>query len=221
MKTRLIDVIGITFLIIAILITVFDVIGLNRSFYDRQYQVLNTAENMEMSHSDLMAATDTLFDYIKDKRDDIHVLVNVKGETVEMFNQRETDHMVDVKDLYRGVMLFRTLSFVGFLIIAVISLRHASRFQLSQTIYKSLWVFFFVIGSIALYAVIDFSGFWIVFHKVLFSNDLWLLNPKTDRMINMFPEVFFNRLVLRVLIGFASVFIVRLMIGKVLEKSES
>ncbi len=40
----------------------------------------------------------------------------------------------------------------------------------------------------------DFSALFTRFHLLLFDNDLWLLDPKTDIMINMFPEEFFNQL---------------------------
>lgn len=220
MKTKIIDVIAVVLFILSVLITVFDVVVFNEDFYDRQYQALNTSNNMNMSHEDLMLATDTLLDYIKHYRDDINVSVEVAGEVVPMFNQREIDHMVDVKNLFARVWFTRIVSVIVFLIITAISLRHASHYQLSQIIYKSLSLLLFVIGGVGLYALIDFSGFWIVFHKTLFNNDLWLLNPATDRMINMFPEVLFNRLVMRVLFGFVSVFGVSYFIGKVLEKSD-
>lgn len=48
----------------------------------------------------------------------------------------------------------------------------------------------------------DFNGFWTTFHQLFFTNDLWLLNPATDLMINLFPEAFFSHLVIRILLWF-------------------
>jgi integral membrane protein (TIGR01906 family) len=35
-----------------------------------------------------------------------------------------------------------------------------------------------------------FEPLWDRFHEVVFTNDLWRLNPATDRLIQMFPEAF-------------------------------
>ena len=40
-----------------------------------------------------------------------------------------------------------------------------------------------------------------------FRNDLWLLNPSTDLMINLFPAAFFSKLVFRIVMMFAIGFI--------------
>ncbi len=40
---------------------------------------------------------------------------------------------------------------------------------------------------------------------MLFTNDLWLLNPATDVMIRMFPSAFFAGVVQSVLLRFAAV----------------
>ncbi|HSN67432.1 MAG TPA: DUF1461 domain-containing protein, partial [Fusibacter sp.] len=43
---------------------------------------------------------------------------------------------------------------------------------------------------IALY-FIDFDWAFRKFHEIFFTNDLWLLDPKTDRLIQMMPLEFF------------------------------
>ena len=39
-------------------------------------------------------------------------------------------------------------------------------------------------------ALVGFDGAWNQLHEILFTNDLWLLDPRTDRLIQMFPETF-------------------------------
>lgn len=206
--------------IFGLLVTMFNLAVFNERFFETQYKALNTAESMNMSDEDLMLATHTLLDYLQNKRDDINVEVVVEGKNVPMFNQKEIDHMVDVKDLFTGLNSLQMAAYVIFIIL-IIALTITNRMSsLTNSIYRALGVYLFVIGGIALYAFIDFSGFWVIFHKVLFSNDLWLLNPNTDRMINMFPEVFFNRLVIRVMIHFVIVFVAMYIIAKIREKRE-
>ena len=65
-------------------------------------------------------------------------------------------------------------------------------------------VFFFA-ACLALAAVIstDFSRYFVVFHHIFFDNDLWILDPDTDMLINIVPEAFFMDTALRIAIVFA------------------
>ncbi len=38
----------------------------------------------------------------------------------------------------------------------------------------------------------DFDALFIRFHQLVFTNDLWLLDPATDALIRMLPEPFFE-----------------------------
>ena len=41
---------------------------------------------------------------------------------------------------------------------------------------------------------------------MFFSNDLWMLNPATDRMIRMFEQQFFFDMVARILVVYLCIF---------------
>ena len=47
------------------------------------------------------------------------------------------------------------------------------------------------VTAVILLACIDFDSLFILFHKVAFTNDLWLLNPQTDLLIRLLPIEFF------------------------------
>jgi integral membrane protein (TIGR01906 family) len=54
------------------------------------------------------------------------------------------------------------------------------------------------LGLIGIAAALGASGFdasWTRFHELLFSNDFWLLNPRTDHLIQMFPPAFWQNIV--------------------------
>ena len=40
-------------------------------------------------------------------------------------------------------------------------------------------------------ACVDFSSLFVLFHKLAFTNDLWLLDPQTDLLIRLMPLEFF------------------------------
>lgn len=206
---------------VALLLTVLNTTVFQETFFQNQYKSLNTAQSMKMSESDLFKATHSLFDYLKDKQDHIDLKVRVDNRDVEMFNTREKTHMVDVKNLYQGIMTIRLFcSCYSLLIMGVYLLRrdYLNPFQSLKNIVHGIMMPLIVLAWVSLYAYLDFSSFWIHFHQLLFNNDLWLLNPATDRMIQMFPEPFFNALVMRIIIVFGTVFMAAILVATVFQK---
>jgi len=55
-----------------------------------------------------------------------------------------------------------------------------------------------LVGLVAVGASLDFSQLFLQFHFLSFSNDLWLLDPRRDRLIQLFPEGFFFDAALRI-----------------------
>lgn len=194
---------GMVLLCISLIITVIDICSFNRSFYLDQYRKNNTSLATGMNEDDLMNATNTLLDYLQNKRDDIIVEANVNGNIREVYDQRESLHMVDVKNLYLNVIHVRNL----FLIIGSIALLLAlyltkdNKLSLLRNSFNTgiFSVFLFII-TLLIYALADFNRFWTQFHLLFFSNDLWLLDPNVSLMINMFPEPFFYALVLKIIL---------------------
>lgn len=190
---------------IILMLTSIDIIVFNKGFFHNQYLKLDTAKSMDMSNDDLDKATSVLLDYIKGKKDSIDVEVVVKGEVVEMFNQREKDHMVDVRNLYLRMLDVRRSLMI---IVAMVTMVALGLFdfvnfrQSARNVEDSFKGVLLVVGALGFYAILDFNSFWTMFHEILFSNDLWLLDPQTDRMINMFPEPFFKAMVMRIIVAF-------------------
>ena len=54
------------------------------------------------------------------------------------------------------------------------------------------------LGAFALWAIVDFDSAFTFFHRLLFTNDLWLLDPRTDLLIRICPESMFMAMGLRV-----------------------
>lgn len=50
-----------------------------------------------------------------------------------------------------------------------------------------------IAAGIAILACIDFDGAFTLFHRIAFTNDLWLLDPRTDLLIRLMPTGFFIR----------------------------
>lgn len=201
--------------ILLVLITSIDYNCFQRSFYEQEYEKMETAASLHMSQEDLMKATTTLLDYLQDKRDDIQVEITTYGITAPAFNERESLHMIDVKNLYQFALHIRIGA--GILLIAsILYLVYVKRKEtldmLAHGFTQIAIAFICFVVMLGLWAAVDFTSLWESFHRLFFSNDLWLLNPRTDLMINMFPEAFFFHMVSKLTLMFLCPFIV-LLIG--------
>ncbi len=196
---------GFLLLLSAALFTV-DACCFRRSFYETEYAKLDTAREMGMTHEDLMEATDTLLDYLKDHRDDLDLQTTVRGQRVEMFDMREKAHMVDVKAMYRTAMVAARIAAIAAAALALLLIFGAKRHR-RTALNGVLWgfgIFGVLLGAASVYAAIDFNSFWRSFHELLFDNDLWLLY-EDERLIQMVPEQFFSDLVTRIVAVFAGI----------------
>lgn len=52
-------------------------------------------------------------------------------------------------------------------------------------------LFFAMVCVLGLVISTDFTKYFVIFHHIFFNNDLWLLDPATDLLINIVPEPFF------------------------------
>ncbi len=186
----------------AIIATVIDVVSFDRSFYENEYRKNDTVSYTGMSAEDNLRATDTLLDYLQDKRQDIICTAEVSGTEREVFNERETLHMVDVKALYQNAIRVRNGCVIVSVLLFVLSMVIGKRsiFSVLRTGWKNgIILTGAVILFIAIWALADFNQFWTNFHLLFFDNDLWLLDPNTSIMINLFPGNFFFDLVIRII----------------------
>lgn len=197
-------------MIYIIFVSCINVFAFNRHFYNMEYQSLNTAKNLGMSETSLYIATDTLLDYLQDYRDHINVKVEVHQKEREVFDDREKAHMIDVKNLYQDALLIRNVMVVIVIALALFlyyDQKKEFKEVLTYAYIRVSIMFLFALTALILYAISDFTTFWTNFHKIFFANDLWLLNPNTSIMINMFPETFFYHLVFAIAISFVFVLI--------------
>ena len=191
-----------------LVIFMWSVIGVsqNRSFYDEQYRKNGTAGHIGIRHQDLMVVTDNLLSYMTNQREDLEMQFGVKGEIREIFDEREKLHMIDVLNLYMGVIhvAMGITAAIGAGLFYVIKKDgwHTARSTLNKKYMGAalgLGIFCLVFGILV---VTNFQWFWTHFHYVFFTNDLWMLDPRISIMINMFPLNFFYAMVTRILIVF-------------------
>ena len=194
-STKILSTIASLLFLISILLGIIFTCSFNHSFYQYEYDKSNQAEVIGMSDKDLTKATDTLLDYLENKRDDIVVEATVCDTEREVFNERETLHMVDVKNLCMHAKMAAIGMFAASIVLYVLiylkEKKEAMHVYMSGIRYALLMIVLFV-SMLAIYALCDFYDFWMNFHYLFFDNDLFILDPNTSIMINIVlyePEI--------------------------------
>lgn len=104
-----------------------------------------------------------------------------------LFQPNEIKHMQDVQALVRLLKTVLVLLLALMAVLWLLGLRQGPYRLIRRALLGTL----IAVLLAALYALIDFHGLFVLFHKLLFTNDLWLLNPKTDLLIQLMPIGFF------------------------------
>ena len=194
------------------------------SFYRKEYDKYCVPHVLRMDIDDIMVVTEYMMDYLIGKAENLSVETEVDGTVQDFFNEQDRLHMADVRNLFLDGLKLRNIC-VGVSIILLFGIfimgKHGFRLLVygylrALTLFVVLGIFFAIIFTI------DFTDCFTIFHKIFFTNDLWLFDPATDYMIRMLPEGFFSDMVIRiaVIFGIESVFVggVWLSVGKFAEK---
>ena len=197
---------GTVLLILGILVAIIELCGFDPGYYIAEYAKNDTAAYVGVSEETLDEATEVLLEYLQDKRDSLDLQAEVSGEEREFYNEREKLHMADVRDLNLGAVTFMWTALVcGGALTALAYVYFRPRWHAAKaSFFAVLGVLgaFFLLG---IFAAADFTSFWVGFHHVFFTNDLWTFDPRTSLLIRMFEEQFFFDLVARILIWFLSI----------------
>lgn len=205
------SIFGSLLLIFILLITSFEIAAYSDyGFYEKEYEKYQVLDDVKMEMKDVMYVTKEMMSYLKGERENLIVDTVVDGEPRAFFNEREIAHMEDVQGLFIGGMRLRTLS-VGLLILfLLIGIRKKA--ALGLILPKAFQ--YTTIGLAGLSALIaglfasDFTKYFTIFHEMFFRNDLWLLDPETDLLINILPEGFFVDMAARIGIFFGMMLVI-------------
>ena len=105
-------------------------------------------------------------------------------------------HFEEVRDIFQGVKILTIISGIISIIGGVIYIKKREfKFLRNASI---LIVMMPVLLAIPI--AIDFNACFIMFHKIMFSNDYWIFNPRIDPVINMLPETFFMHMGISILL---------------------
>lgn len=176
----------------------------NLDFYKNFYLRENLAPSINTTDDELINNTTNLLEYLTNKAE----------LNTTWFSEKDILHMKDVRVLYNVgfyTMIFFIVLFIITTILIIMLFKHKTIFYITRTFNKTLLAFIILIIVLAGIISYNFNSFWIKFHQLLFSNDLWLLSPDESNLIKMVPEKFFisliTTIILHILILFVSLFV--------------
>ncbi|MDD4796801.1 MAG: TIGR01906 family membrane protein [Eubacteriales bacterium] len=173
--------------------------------YRQAYETYDRPAYIGISMDELMDVTDQMLAYLKGQRPALDMQATINGQQRPVFGQREVAHMVDVQQLFLTGFALRN----GMAVAAVLALLSMVITGARRWIRRWALCWYAVLGVLgvlallyALWCLVDFSGAFTFFHHMLFSNDLWLLDPNYEVLIQMFPEEFFSGMAQAILLRF-------------------
>lgn len=210
-------VVAMFLLIIAMLLTSFQLVMYGDPeyrFYEKEYEKYTVTEALNMKIVDVMKVTDHMMAYLIGEEDELSIVMEVDGQTQDFFNEQDRLHMADVRNLFLGGLKLRTVCMVVFLVLLVLLIGWKADWKhlLPKAYFIAVGVFLALIAFLAVAFSIDFTKCFTIFHKIFFTNDLWLFDENTDYMIRMLPEGFFSDMVIRIGMTFVGMLLLLLIV---------
>lgn len=159
--------------------------------YEYGFDKYDVSETTGIADDELSKVAKELIHYFNSGEDSPQIQVARGGKEISLFNQKEVDHLKDVKDVIRLFYIIQwiSLAFVAIYIITGFIIRKRA---FLPGIMQALFVgSIFILGSFAfvgLWALIHFDSLFNLFHNVMFPGGGWTLS---GYLVEIFPEDFF------------------------------
>ena len=167
--------------------------AMEQRVYEYSFDHYDVVTRTGIDRVQLNQAASGIINYFHDNEALLSIRVTVDGHEKSLFNPREVIHMKDVKQLFQYAFRLHEALFVyvSAYVAAVFlwSRERSMRHLASQCIAAGIATIMLMLVA-ASGLLIGFDELFRYFHILSFSNDLWLLNPRTDHLIQMFPSDF-------------------------------
>ena len=168
-------------------------------WWRNEYAKYDTPSNVrgEMSLYDAVHVTEDMLEYCIGRLDTLDdTEATIDGVTAPFFTDREKAHLADCRELFlKGIRarVIACLILAAFVIfIYVHNGKQKTPVLLAEGYLRSLGFVAVMAAVIAILCVIDFTQVFTVFHHIFFDNDLWILYPDRDNLINIMQEDVFS-----------------------------
>ena len=183
----------------------------NLNFYKNFYLRENLAPSINTTDDELINNTTNLLEYLTNKAE----------LNTTWFSEKDILHMKDVRVLYNvsfNLMIFFIIIFILSTILIALVYKNYAMFYITKIFNKTLLAFILLVIVLAGIISYNFTSFWIKFHQLLFTNDLWLLSPEESNLIKMVPEEFFISLITTIILHILLLFVALLVVNNIFKK---
>ena len=207
---------GLVALMLILVLTALHAVGTDDALYFKLQMDAGILPEAGISEDGLLSVDRRLSEYL---RGDSAAL-----EVDPPFNEREMTHMGDCQRLFALLRKVRSrLIPWAVLLIAGGAYLLQDRRRVRRCACLAPLILLIPLGGFALWACVDFDGAFTFFHRLLFTNDLWLLDPRTDLLIRICPESMFAAMGLRIALlslgGMAGVTALAVLLTHILPKT--
>ena len=88
--------------VVALAFTAMQIVIFDENRFHQSYDENDLYEFIGIDEDSLKEVTHEMMQYLAGKRDDLIMRAEIRGEDQQVFEERETAHMVDVKKLFYG-----------------------------------------------------------------------------------------------------------------------
>jgi integral membrane protein (TIGR01906 family) len=176
-------------------------VTLSPDTYRQGFEKYRAAQRTGLSREQLEQVARAFIDYFLGPPGRLEPQVNLGGTVRPLFNEREVAHMEDVQQLMQLVFRLGVGAGLALLALAAGLLVWRRRAALPLLGRLLAWGSGLSIGLLLLVAglsLLDFGELFLRFHELSFSNDLWMLDPRRDYLIMLFPQGFWLDVTLRI-----------------------
>ncbi len=184
-KRNNIKAVFITTIIIILLVSFFLLNSFKTVLYDKQFYSISYEKNgvYDKYGEELVdSSTENLFSYLQEG-----------SPLSSFFSEQDKAHMIDVKSLIEKANFYYYLSLVlivfCFLMLYIMD-KKGFYDKIANAFVMTLLITLFI-GIICYSLKGFFSEIFIGFHHIFFDNELWIMDPAKDMLVNLFPEQFF------------------------------
>ncbi len=162
--------------------------------YKYGFEKYNISQATGLADSELEKAASGLIGYFNSDEEYISLTVIKDGEPFELFNQRETIHLKDVKGLIwldYWVLLGTLVYVLAYAGICLFWRKRSYWRRLAWGVIGGGGLTLALMLALGLGTLLSFDQLFWQFHTIFFSNEFWQLDPTKDYLIMLFPEGFF------------------------------
>lgn len=168
------------------------------NWWRNEYAKYDTPSNVrgEMSLDDAVHVTEDMLDYCIGRIDTLDdTEATIDGVTAPFFTEREKSHLADCRELFTAGLRWRMIAALMLIALTIYIYMHNGKTGtlrlLSAGYLRSIAAVFAAALIVTALAIWNFTFVFTKFHHIFFDNDLWILYPDKDNLINIMQEQVF------------------------------